>query len=1271
MKKLLFLLAFVATLAKAQVNPVLYYYFDGGSPAVPNIGTGNLTGTFSSVAGRVGNAIQVTGNNMLSTGTLTTSNSFSVSFLFKPDYLFGNTRNQVLFEFGSISFRFWWPELWYFTSVTNGTTTTQDRFIVSLEGTGPMSYDYYRNKWTLFTLTYNASTGEKAIYIDGTSPAGMNNTVVQTGTIAGTSGVKAGLNTGSMNYEKMYGAFDELAIYNVCLTKDQAYQAYVDVSNGQHYSGLSQPAPLPPSVTASSDINEFPYGHTIGSANSSSVTNSVLRQFQNSPVPRYRPGHALLPNFPWVDQTYFSQLYQPGVPTTAAAIDSSVAIQSEFVQRWNYYLQVSPNVQAFRSQYSNTSTFAGRWVALANANPLWKTSAITFWDQVVPSTAGFSSDTNYIAKKGLPAAYYMRNASGQFLSSTGGVATAGWQKIITPVCPIDSIKQDGLTIKAHLQTLQTYLNRPLDMVTENMESYKKLNNTIMANDPVLVSDKASKGISSWDEYDGLARAVLFSNVYYNQFSSLPIMNGTKFLYYQVCGWDGSFTNVQNYFGKWSWMRYTQQTFTGANRYSTIDIYPRRPYNWRVGASAFRGLQCYLESRTVELFTGDTLCSPFISPGWDTDEEKAIRPGQWLGLLKIVNSLGAEFFNVGYFNETSGSFSSATPPNAPKGYVYQMMIPSYAQATVSYWENTFRHGSFLPGDVPLDQVHAGQGSSYLFWSGSPEILTTVRQDNVTTTKYVITSTIQQLSNKTGSAPIATDAKIVLAGDTLQFGTRRQGSVYVYNKTTNLFYQLDAWHEYKHPERWSKDFTLEAEVTDAGAPQLKTYNATLATNNKDFRNSYTAISYADTTTWIDSSKYYVMPRTTATHYVWFRARTRDIAHTGNIYFRCGSAVDTVLNVADTTWYWYRYNNGTATKFSYSLTGNANNVLSLIPSNKWIEIDQIMVTPNSALVLPEPAVPCSALPAVTHTGSLTFCAGGQTQLSTDVPFTTYLWNTGATTRTITVSTSGTYTVSVTDAGGCTGSASATVVVNSLPAGPSVTFSNEDYCYNGSADATCGSTSVSYLWNTGATTQSIHITQSGKYSVTVTNTSGCSATSGLYTVTFKDTVIPVITAGGDLAICFGDSVALSTGSYSVYGWYVSPGTYLSTNQTYYAKQSGIYYVDVFDADGCSGTASGVQVRSMNCLACDAARNVTLSGITKNQVKVSWSSTTKAGNYVVHMVNTRTNVDTKITVPGTTFTATYSVLTAGTVYNYYIVSKCLDGTIKSTVKKSFTTPRL
>jgi hypothetical protein len=65
-------------------------------------------------------------------------------------------------------------------------------------------------------------------------------------------------------------------------------------------------------------------------------------------------------------------------------------------------------------------------------------------------------------------------------------------------------------------------------------------------------------------------------------------------------------------------------------------------------------------------------------------------------------------------------------------------------------------------------------------------------------------------------------------------------------------------------------------------------------------------------------------------------------------------------------------------------------------------------------------------------------------------------------------------------------------ISAGGSTTF-----CQGGSVTLTANA-GISYLWSTGATTQSIIATQAGNYSVTVTNASGCAGTSAATTVSY-----------------------------------------------------------------------------------------------------------------------------------------------------------------------------
>lgn len=90
-----------------------------------------------------------------------------------------------------------------------------------------------------------------------------------------------------------------------------------------------------------------------------------------------------------------------------------------------------------------------------------------------------------------------------------------------------------------------------------------------------------------------------------------------------------------------------------------------------------------------------------------------------------------------------------------------------------------------------------------------------------------------------------------------------------------------------------------------------------------------------------------------------------------------------------------------------------------------------------------------------------------------------------------------------------------------PVVTASGStSFCAGGSVSLTATSGS-NYLWSNGATTQSITVSQSGSYSVTVSNGGNCSATSAPTTVTVSQ--IPVTASASSTTICAGDVVQLS----------------------------------------------------------------------------------------------------------------------------------------------------
>ena len=84
----------------------------------------------------------------------------------------------------------------------------------------------------------------------------------------------------------------------------------------------------------------------------------------------------------------------------------------------------------------------------------------------------------------------------------------------------------------------------------------------------------------------------------------------------------------------------------------------------------------------------------------------------------------------------------------------------------------------------------------------------------------------------------------------------------------------------------------------------------------------------------------------------------------------------------------------------------------------------------------------PSITASGPTTFCIGGSVTL-TSSPEASYLWSIGATTSNISITSSGSYTVQVTDANGCLSAQSTPVIVtvNALPT-VSITSSAESMC-------------------------------------------------------------------------------------------------------------------------------------------------------------------------------------------------------------------------------------
>ncbi|MCC7526389.1 MAG: PKD domain-containing protein, partial [Chitinophagaceae bacterium] len=230
-------------------------------------------------------------------------------------------------------------------------------------------------------------------------------------------------------------------------------------------------------------------------------------------------------------------------------------------------------------------------------------------------------------------------------------------------------------------------------------------------------------------------------------------------------------------------------------------------------------------------------------------------------------------------------------------------------------------------------------------------------------------------------------------------------------------------------------------------------------------------------------------------------------------------------------------------------------------------VTVTYNGCSASDSKVITVTAPPTVNLGPDAAICSGSSTTLDAGNPGAgaTYSWSTGASTRTISVSTAGTYSVTVTY-NGCSASDSKVITVT---APPTVNLGPDAAICSGSSttlDAGNPGAGAIYSWSTGATSQTISVSTAGTYSVTVTY-NGCSASdSKVISVNASGLVVDL---GPDKSMCAGGTLMLDAGITGVtYKWgsTYSPVYASMTSKTVIALGVGKYWVTVTNG-GCSAT--------------------------------------------------------------------------------------------------------
>lgn len=265
-------------------------------------------------------------------------------------------------------------------------------------------------------------------------------------------------------------------------------------------------------------------------------------------------------------------------------------------------------------------------------------------------------------------------------------------------------------------------------------------------------------------------------------------------------------------------------------------------------------------------------------------------------------------------------------------------------------------------------------------------------------------------------------------------------------------------------------------------------------------------------------------------------------------CSGSTTTLTVSGATTYSWSTSSTATAIAVNptattnYTVTGTSNNC----PSSKIITVTvnaNPTVTVNSGTI-------CSGSPAI-------LTASGAS---------TYSWSNGVTTSTAQLSPASNqvYTVTGTSTLNCTATATAQIIVNSLP---TVAITGPTAVCAGASLNMSASGAISYTWSTAptSTNSAVSLTPavSATYTVTGTGLQGCSATA---TLAVTVNTLPLVSASS-VSTCAGSSTVLTASGTAVsYTW--SSNGIAGASTTVTPLSTTIYTVLGSSANGCYGAA-------------------------------------------------------------------------------------------------------
>lgn len=269
---------------------------------------------------------------------------------------------------------------------------------------------------------------------------------------------------------------------------------------------------------------------------------------------------------------------------------------------------------------------------------------------------------------------------------------------------------------------------------------------------------------------------------------------------------------------------------------------------------------------------------------------------------------------------------------------------------------------------------------------------------------------------------------------------------------------------------------------------------------------------------------------------------------------------------------------------------------------------------------------------------CQGETVTIDAGNPGAAFSWSNGESAQTITASQNGTFSVTVTNASGCSGTDSKTLTFYPLPVAGVAASDTVLPCSGGVVVLLAGG-GTNYSWSNGSANDSVSISQPGDYTVTVADANGCTAAASVTIAGSNSPPVAAFTYSvNDTSVGFKNQSRSATD----YLWVFGDGTSeTESDPTHEYAGAGIYEVCLYASNSCGADTMCETIQYGNVGIEEVAGSLFISpNPFSNTIRLRWENVaeepklvelcTVAGQSIFRMENLQNGKsEMTVSVPG------------------------------------------